>query len=53
MYTGSLNTVALLNEQVEVLGSIVSSIAKTVRVNSVLDVGAGQVLIFLTFYYMF
>ncbi|XP_074362593.1 uncharacterized protein LOC141702892 isoform X1 [Apium graveolens] len=28
--------------EVEVLGAIVSSIAKTVRVNSVLDVGAGQ-----------
>lgn len=46
MNTGILNTEALLNEQVEVLGSIVSSIAKTVGVNSVLDVGAGQVLIF-------
>lgn len=45
MNTGSPNTEAILNEQVEVLGSVVCSIAKTVGVNSVIDVGAGQVLI--------
>lgn len=47
MNTGVLDTEALPNKQVEVLGSVVSSIAKIIGVNSVIDVGAGQVLILL------